>query len=72
MGQRTIFPAVTCAGLTCTVVAPPNANICPPAWFQMFVLDGGVPSSATWVRIGGDPAQLGNWPAGPGWTRPGI
>lgn len=62
MGQRTIFPDVNCAGTTCTVTAPPNANICPPGWFQMFVLDGPTPSVGVYVRIGGDPAQLGNWP----------
>lgn len=62
MGQRTIFPAVSCSGTSCTVTAPPDANVCPPAWFRMFVLDGSTPSNATWVRIGGDPAGLGNWP----------
>lgn len=72
MGQRTFFPAVTCAGNTCTVTAPPNNHVCPPGWFQMFILDGPTPSTATWVRIGGDPAALGNWPPGPGWTRPGL
>ena len=29
---------------------------------MMFVLDGLTPSVAKWVRIGGDPAGLGNWP----------
>jgi hypothetical protein len=62
MGQRTIFPAFTCAGTTCTVTAPPNAHVSPPAWYQLFVLDNGTPSIAKWVRIGGDPAGLGNWP----------
>lgn len=62
MGQRTIFPAVSCSGNTCTVTAPPNANICPPGWFQLFLLDGPTPSISTYVRIGGDPAKLGNWP----------
>ncbi|KAL8705487.1 MAG: hypothetical protein Q9201_001418 [Fulgogasparrea decipioides] len=62
MGQRTIFPEISCGGGTCTVTAPPNNKICPPGWFQLFVLDGPTPSVSTWVRIGGDPAQLGNWP----------
>ncbi|OCK77835.1 copper radical oxidase [Lepidopterella palustris CBS 459.81] len=63
MGQRTIFPAFSCSGLSCTVTAPPNAHVCPPGWFQLFMLDAnGVPSVAQWVRIGGDPASLGNWP----------
>lgn len=72
MGQRTIFPAFACAGTTCTVTAPPNNRICPPGWFQLFVLDGRTPSMSTWVRIGGDPAQLGNWPVSSSFTVPGI
>ena len=72
MGQRTIFPAVSCAGLSCTITAPPNVHICPPGWFQLFVLDGPTPSVGTWVRIGGDPAALGNWPDYPDFELPGI
>jgi hypothetical protein len=74
MGQRTIFPAVSCSGSTCTVTAPPNSHVCPPGWFQLFVLDSsGTPSVSQWVRIGGDPAQLGNWPSGfSDFTIPGL
>ena len=28
----------------------------------MFVLNNDIPSTATWVRIGGDPGRLGDWP----------
>ncbi|KAL8943818.1 MAG: hypothetical protein Q9216_000811 [Gyalolechia sp. 2 TL-2023] len=73
MGQRTIFPAVSCAGGTCTITAPPDAKVCPPGWFQLFILDANkTPSVSTWVRIGGDPAQLGNWPPSKSFTKPGI
>ena len=72
MGQRTLFPAFTCAGNTCTVTAPPNSHVCPPGWFQMFVLDGPTPSFSTWVRIGGDPAAVGNWPNFPDFNIPGV
>jgi hypothetical protein len=72
MGQRTLFPAVTCNGNACVVTAPPNNKVSPPAWYQMFVLDGPTPSHAVWVRIGGDPAKLGNWPNLPGFTNPGV
>ncbi|KAI0102622.1 copper radical oxidase [Nemania sp. FL0031] len=72
MGQRTIFPAFTCAGNACTVTAPPNAYVSPPAWYQLFILDGPTPSHSVWVRIGGDPAEIGNWPNLPGFTFPGI
>lgn len=73
MGQRTFFPAFSCNGNSCTVTAPPNNKICPPGWFQMFALNAaGVPSMAKWVRIGGDPANLGAWPNAPNdFTVPG-
>lgn len=73
MGQRTFFLATSCNGNSCTIAAPPNANICPPAWLQIFLLDGsGTPSTATWVSIGGDPGQLGNWPNDPTFKVPGM
>jgi Glyoxal oxidase N-terminus/Domain of unknown function (DUF1929) len=65
MGGRTIFPDVKCDGGLCTVTAPPNAHISPPGWFKMYVLDGPTPSLGQFVRIGGDPAGLGNWPKDP-------
>lgn len=73
IGQRTILPTFSCAGNTCTITAPPNAHVCPPGWFQLFALNAaGVPSIAVWVRIGGDPAGLGNWPNTPSFTTPGV
>ncbi|KAG5744142.1 hypothetical protein H9Q72_012599 [Fusarium xylarioides] len=72
MGQRTLFRDFSCSGKTCTVTAPPDAFISPPSWYQMFVLDGPTPSHAIWVRIGGDPGELGNWPKLPGFTPPGV
>lgn len=74
MGQRTIFPAFSCSGSTCTVTAPPNGHITGgPSWYMMFVMgSNGVPSIAEWVRIGGDPAGLGNWPAYSDFTHPGV
>jgi Glyoxal oxidase N-terminus/Domain of unknown function (DUF1929) len=72
MGQRTIFPAFSCDNNSCNVTAPPNANVLPPSWMQMWVLDGGIPSQSVYVRIGGDPAQLGNWPQATGFSVPGV
>ncbi|KAI0287168.1 copper radical oxidase [Russula brevipes] len=72
MGGRTIFPAFTCSGNTCTVTAPPNAQVSPPGWHQLFILDGPTPSHGVFVRIGGDPAELGNWPNLPGFNTPGV
>jgi hypothetical protein len=39
---------------------------------MLFILDGPTPSIATWVRIGGDPAELGNWPDFPDFSVPGV
>ncbi|KAF8487286.1 immunoglobulin E-set [Russula ochroleuca] len=72
MCGRTIFPAFSCLGSVCTVAAPPNARVSPPGWHQLFVLDGPTPSHGVFIRIGGDPAQLGNWPALPGFHLPGV
>src|ERR1700761_3907449 len=62
MGQRTFFPYFSCSGNVCTITAPPDAHTCPPGWFKLFVLDGPTPSHAQFVRIGGDPGSLDNWP----------
>ncbi|KAK2832020.1 hypothetical protein FQN49_006935 [Arthroderma sp. PD_2] len=72
MGSRTIFPAMTCSGTTCTVTAPPDSHTSPPGWFMLFVLDGPTPSVASFVRIGGDPGRLGEWPAKGGFKVPGV
>ncbi|KAF4637471.1 hypothetical protein G7Y89_g616 [Cudoniella acicularis] len=47
MGQRTLFPAISCASGNCTVESPPTAHVCPPGWYMMFVLDGPTPSVGT-------------------------
>ncbi|KAH9172526.1 copper radical oxidase [Lactarius sanguifluus] len=72
MGGRTIFPAFSCSGNTCTVTAPPDAKVSPPGWHQLFILDGPTPSHGVFVRIGGDPGLLGNWPNQAGFNPPGI
>ena len=73
MGGRTLMPEFSCGGGSCTVVAPPGANIAPPGWYQLFVLSNGIPAVGTYVRIGGDPGQIGNWPAGfDDFTVPGV
>jgi Domain of unknown function (DUF1929) len=72
MGQRTFFPAISCTTTSCTIQAPPNAHVSPPGWFQVFVLDKGIPSTSKFIRIGGDPGSLGNWPNFPDFTIPGV
>ncbi|KAJ7229668.1 glyoxal oxidase N-terminus-domain-containing protein [Mycena haematopus] len=53
-------------------MAPPNAFVSPPGWHQLFILDGPTPSHSSWVRIGGDPAGIGNWPDFPDFVVPGV
>ena len=72
MGGRTLFPAFSCAGNTCTVTAPPNAFVSPPGWHMLFILDGPTPSHGVFVRIGGDIGQIGNWPNVAGFNPPGL
>ncbi len=72
MGARTLMPKVSCAGTQCYVDAPPNNKVCPPGWYQFFVLDGGIPAIGVYVRIGGDPGSIGNWPQATGFTVPGV
>lgn len=63
MGARILEPQVQCGSWpVCTITAPPGPYVAPPGWYRMFVLDDGMPSIASWVRIGGDPASLGSWP----------
>ncbi|KAK3940061.1 glyoxal oxidase-like protein [Diplogelasinospora grovesii] len=72
MGARVLMPKMSCTGTSCTVDAPPNKHVAPPGWYQFFVLDGGVPAVGVYVRIGGDPAQIGNWPNYSDFTVPGV
>ena len=73
MGARILFPRVVCTGQTCKVTSPKGPYVAPVGWYRMFVLDGPTPSMAKWVRIGGDPAKLGNWPNAPAFQPlPGV
>lgn len=53
MSQRAIELAITVSGVgTVDVSAPPNANIAPPGFYLLFILDGnGVPSEGRWIRL---------------------
>ena len=73
MGQRTLMPQVTCSSTTtCTFTTPKNNMVAPPGWYQVFVLENGTPSKSIWVRLGGDPGSIGNWPNSPSFTVPGV
>lgn len=73
MGQRTLMPVISCSSTTtCTIVTPPNNTVCPPGWYQVFVLEKGTPGKSIWVRIGGDPGSIGNWPNFPDFKKPGV
>jgi hypothetical protein len=72
MGGRTLFPDFSCAGNTCTVTAPPNSTVSPPGWHHLFILDGPTPSHSQFIRIGGDPGSIGNWPTVSGFNPPGV
>ncbi|OXV07564.1 hypothetical protein Egran_04670, partial [Elaphomyces granulatus] len=72
-GARTFFPAFSCCyENVCSITAPPNSHVSPPGWFMLFILDGPTPSNASFVRIGGDPGLLGNWPQLHDFKIPGV
>ena len=51
-GQRINFLPFQVTGGTLTVTAPPNANVCPPGHYMLFILDQqGVPSDAEIIRV---------------------
>ncbi len=54
MNQRYVPLRVTgTAGGRLGVRAPANANVAPPGYYMLFVLDrSGTPSLARWVRLG--------------------
>lgn len=54
MSQRAIELVITGNGATTVdVVAPPTANIAPPGFYLLFILDGNrVPSVARWIQVG--------------------
>lgn len=53
MSQRAIELAITASGVgTVDVLAPPSANIAPPGFYLLFILDGNrVPSEGRWIRL---------------------
>ena len=52
MDQREVGLSFTRQSGTLTVTAPPNANIAPPGYYMLFILDtSGIPSVASFVRV---------------------
>jgi hypothetical protein len=50
-----------------------NPNLAPPGWYMLFATDNtGVPSVASWVKIGGAPGQTVPVPGAPGLLDPVI
>jgi len=53
MNQRYIALQVTQRAGCVDLVAPPTANVAPPGWYMLFLLNNsGVPSEAKWVKLG--------------------
>jgi hypothetical protein len=52
MDQRMVGMSFTAGSGSLTVTAPPNANIAPPGYYMLFLLNGsGVPSLASFVQV---------------------
>jgi galactose oxidase len=51
--QRYVDLTYTSNGSTgLTATSPPDSNHAPPGWYMLFILSSGVPSVASWVRVG--------------------
>ncbi|KAJ3287500.1 hypothetical protein HDU76_007817 [Blyttiomyces sp. JEL0837] len=71
MGSRFIWLTVAKqADGSYLATMPPNQGIAPANHYLMFVLDGPTPSVGQWIRIGGDPGLISQWPNLPGFTLP--
>jgi hypothetical protein len=46
-----------------TFKSPPSANIAPPGWYMLFLVNDGVPSVAKWVRLYADAPDVAAVPA---------
>jgi hypothetical protein len=56
MEQRLIGLSFTAGNGVLNITGPPNGNIAPPGYYMLFVLNSaGVPSEATFVRLGAAP-----------------
>lgn len=54
MNQRYVPLVINPVSGGVDAVAPPNANVAPPGYYMLFLLNAqGVPSVAKWVRVGG-------------------
>ncbi|KAJ3282208.1 hypothetical protein HDU76_008753 [Blyttiomyces sp. JEL0837] len=71
MGSRFIWLTVTKqTDGTFLTTMPPNQGIAPANHYIMFVLDGPTPSVGQWIRLGGDPGFLSQWPKLSGFSLP--
>ncbi|MGH9140705.1 MAG: galactose oxidase-like domain-containing protein [Vicinamibacterales bacterium] len=58
MEQRLVRMNFTAGAGTLNVIAPPNGNIAPPGFYMLFALNhAGVPSVASFVRLGSTPVN---------------
>ena len=72
MSQR-VVPLGTPETASCGVrlTAPANANLAPPGYYMLFLLDAdGTPSKARFVRLTADPQPASDCPAPPPGTEP--
>jgi hypothetical protein len=54
--QRLVDLSFTAGNGTLTLTSPPNANVAPPGYYMLFLINrAGVPSQAAWVRLASNP-----------------
>src|SRR5262249_61861516 len=58
MDQRMLSLSFTKGAGALTVTAPPNANVAPPGYYMLFIVDNnGVPSVAPFVQLSSNPGN---------------
>jgi hypothetical protein len=66
MNQRFNSLSFTVSGSTLTVTAPPDANVCPPGHYLLFLVKTtGEPSVASWIHVGSNSGLNPSTPAIP-------
>jgi hypothetical protein len=59
--QRYVGLDFTASGTTITATSPANGSTAPPGYYMLFAVDSaGVPSVASWVRVGGSAPPAGD------------
>ena len=58
----------TRSGNRFNLVLPGSRNVVTPGWYALHIVEDGTPSKSIWIRVGGDPVNLYQWPQNPSFS----